>query len=138
MQLEITDPDKAEALISQNLVCNVTGIVYKVEEFRAPILVMQCYNCQYFGHSVKTCRSKQTCLICGKNHSHKGCPTRESRKPTCANCKRPHVASYKGCPEYKRQVFRQHVVCNQKSYASVVNQNTLLQPKPMQTFTFTG
>ena len=33
-QLEITDPDEAEALTSQNLVCNVTGIVYKVEEFR--------------------------------------------------------------------------------------------------------
>ena len=58
-QLEITDPTEAEALISQNLVYNVTGIVYKVEEFRAPISVMQCYNCQSFGHLAKTCRSKQ-------------------------------------------------------------------------------
>ena len=55
-QLEITDPDEAEALISQNLVCNVTGIVYKVELFRALISVMQCYNCQCFGCSAKTCR----------------------------------------------------------------------------------
>ena len=83
-QLDIYDPDEAEALISQNLACNVTGIVYKVEEFRTPISVMQCYNCQCFGHSAKTCRSKQKCLICGENHSHKGCPSRESRKPTCA------------------------------------------------------
>ena len=98
-QLKITDPTEAEGLISQNLVCNVTGIVYKVYEFRAPISVMQCYyNCQSFGHSAKTCRSKQKCLICGENHSHKGCPSRELRKPTCANCKGPHVASYKGCP----------------------------------------
>ena len=44
-QLEITDPDETEALISQNLAYNVTGIVYKVEEFRAPVSVMQCYNC---------------------------------------------------------------------------------------------
>ena len=29
-QLEISDPAKAEALLSQNIVCNVTGIVYKV------------------------------------------------------------------------------------------------------------
>ena len=50
-QLEIIDSDEAEALLSQNLACNVTGIVYKVEEFRAPILVRQCYNCQCFGHS---------------------------------------------------------------------------------------
>ena len=41
-QLEITDPAEAEALLSQNLACNVTGIVYKVEEFRAPISVMLC------------------------------------------------------------------------------------------------
>ena len=55
-QLDINDPDAAEALISQNLACNVTGIVYKVEEFRAPVSVLQCYNCQCFGHSAKSCR----------------------------------------------------------------------------------
>ena len=32
-QPEITDPVEDEALLSQNLACNVTGIVYKVEEF---------------------------------------------------------------------------------------------------------
>ena len=137
-QLEITDPDEVEALLSQNLAYNVTVIVYKVEEFRAPISVRQCYNCQCFGHSAKTCRSKQKCLICGENHSHKGCPSIESRKPTCANCNGPHVASYKGCPEYKKQAFRQHVVNNQKSYTSVVSQNTLSQLKPNKTFTYTA
>ena len=90
-RLEVTDPTEANALTSQNLVCNVTGIVYKVEEFRAPISVMQCYNCQSFGHSAKTCRSKQKCLTCGENHSHKGWLSRELRKPICANCKGPHV-----------------------------------------------
>ena len=73
-RLEISDRTEAEALLSKNLVCHVTGIVYKVEEFRTPISVMQCYNCQCFGHSAKTCRSKQKCLICGGNHTHKGCP----------------------------------------------------------------
>ena len=137
-RLEISDPTEAEALLSKNLVCHVTGIVYKVEEFRTPISVMQCYNCQCFGHSAKTCRSKQKCLICGGNHTHKGCPSKESRKPTCANCNGPHVASYKGCPEYKKQAFRQHVVNNQKTYASVVSQNTLPQFQTSQTFNFTA
>ena len=36
-QLEISDPAEAEALLSQNLMCNVTGIVHKVEEFRQPV-----------------------------------------------------------------------------------------------------
>ena len=135
-RIEISDPTKAKALISQNLVCHITGMVHKVEEFRTPISVMQCFNCQCFGHSAKTCRSKRKCLICGGNHSHKGCPRKESRKPTCANCKGPHVASYKGCPEYKKQMFRQHVVNNQKTYASVVSQNTLPQFQTSQTFIF--
>ena len=98
---------------------------------------MQRFNCQCFGHSAKTCRSKQKCLIGRGNHPHKGCLSKESRKPTCANCKGPHVAFYKGCPGYKKRAFRQHVVNNQKTYASVVSQNTLPQFQTSQTFNFT-
>ena len=137
-QLEINDPAEAEALLSQNLVCNVTGIVYKVEEFRQPVSVRQCFNCQCFGHSAQNCKSKQKCVICGENHSHKGCPKKEAKQPKCANCSGPHVASYKGCPEYKKQAFRQHVVNHQKSYAAVVSQNSHSQPKTTQTFQFTA
>ena len=128
-RLEIKDPTEAEALITQNLVCQVTGIVYEVEEFRSPVSGTQCYNYQSFGHSAKNCRSKQECLVYGENHSHKECPNRETRKPKCANCKGPSVASYKGCPEYKKRAFRQHVVNNQETYASTVSRNTLPQPK---------
>ena len=84
---------------SSHLMCNVTGIVYKVEEFRQPISVRQCFNCQCFGHSAQDCKSKQKCVICGENHSHKGCPKKEAKQPKCAHCSGPHVASYKGCPE---------------------------------------
>ena len=68
-----------------------------------PISVTQCFNCQSFGHSAKNCRSKQKCLICGESHSHKGCPNKEAKKAKCANCLGPHVASYRGCPEYKNR-----------------------------------
>ena len=51
-QLKITDLAEAEALLSQNLLCNVIGIVYKMEEFRAPISIMQCYNCPCFGKNL--------------------------------------------------------------------------------------
>ena len=33
--LEISDPDEAEALLSQNLRCNVTGIVYRWKNFES-------------------------------------------------------------------------------------------------------
>ena len=110
-----------------------------MEEFRSPVSVKQCYNSQSFGHSAKTCRSKQKCLICGENHSHKRCPNREAKKTKCADCKGPHVASYRRYPEYKKQAFRQHLVNNQKTYASFVSQNTLQQPKNRnETFSFTA
>ena len=136
-QLEINDPTEAKALISQNLVCNITGIVYKVEEFWQSNLVSQCFNYQSFGHLAKNCRSKIKCLIRSEGHSHKGCPNREAKKPKCANCKGPHVVSKKGCPDYKQQAFRQHVINNQKSYATAVGQNSLPQRKTPQTFSFT-
>ena len=38
-QIELKDPAEAEAIISENLTCPQTGIIFKVEEFRAPISV---------------------------------------------------------------------------------------------------
>ena len=105
LKLEIKDEAEAEALISQNLTCHTTGIIYKVEEFQSPVSVQQCatcWNCQTFGHSAKTCKSKTKRLICGESQHHKGCPNREKKQPKCANRKGPHVASYKGCPAYKK------------------------------------
>ena len=49
-RLEINDLTEAKALISKNVSCQVTGIVYEVEEFRSPVSVTQCYNCQSFRH----------------------------------------------------------------------------------------
>ena len=116
----------------------MTGIVYRVKEFRTPNSVQHCWNCQNFSHAAKTCGSKTKCLICGENHHHKRCPNKEQKQPQCANCKGPHVASYIECPAYKKQAFRQHVVVSQKSYASVLPQNSA-PPQPQdKTFTFSA
>ena len=47
-QLQLKDPAEVKALISENLTCHQTGIIFKVEDFQAPISVQQCYNCQDF------------------------------------------------------------------------------------------
>ena len=118
-QIELKDPAEAEAIVSNNLTCLQTGIIFKVEKFRALILVRQCCNCQNFGHSAKNCQFKIKCVICGEGHSYKGCPNGEKQQPKCANCKGPQVANHKGCPAYKKKVLRQHVVVNQISYVSI-------------------
>ena len=79
--LEISDPAEAEALLSQNLMCNVTGMVCKVEEFRQSVSVRQCFNCQCFGHSAQNCKSKQKCVICVENHSPKDAQKKKQNSP---------------------------------------------------------
>ena len=74
--------------------------------------------------------------MCGEAHWHKNCPNKEKRSPECANCRGPHVANYKGCPAHKDQAFRQHVVQNQVSYASILKQAS--PPPPNNTFNFTA
>ena len=51
LKLEIKDDTEAEALITENLTCPITGIIYRMEEFRSPTSAQQqCWNCQSFGH----------------------------------------------------------------------------------------
>ena len=41
-QLKLKDPTEAEALISENISCPQTGIIFKVEDSRALISFRQC------------------------------------------------------------------------------------------------
>ena len=137
-QLGISDPAEAEALLSQNLMCNVTGIVYKVEEFRQPVSVKQCFNCQSLGHSAKNCRSKPKCVICSESHSHKGCPKKKQKSQSVQTVQGHMLHPTKGVPNTKKQAFLQHVINHQKTYASVVGQKPLTQPNNSQAFLFTA
>ena len=136
-KLEIKDEAEAEALISQNLTCHTTSIIYKVEEFRFPVSVQQCWNCQSFCHSAKTCRSKTKCVVCGESHHHKGCPNREKKQPKCATVKGHMLLLTKGVQRTKNKHL-DNVVDNQKSYAAILRQNTA-PPQPQdKTFTFSA
>ena len=96
--------------------------IFRVEEFKTTPSILQCFKCQSFGHKALNCAKKEKCVVCGEAHSHKNCPNKENQKPKCANCRGPHVANYGGCPAYKDQAFRQHVVQKQISYALVLKQ----------------
>ena len=45
-KLEIKDDTEAEALITENLTCPITGIMFWMKEFHTPISVQQCWTCQ--------------------------------------------------------------------------------------------
>ena len=63
-------------------------------------------------------------------------PKQRKKQLQCANCKGPHVASYKGCPTYKKQAFIQQVVVSLKSYASNLGRNAALPQAQDKSFTF--
>ena len=134
IKIKIDDPKQAEALISGGLICQKTGIIFKVEKFRITPSIQQCFKCQGFAHEAQNCTKKQKCVVCGEAHSHKDCPKRNKKAPKCTNCRGPHVANYRGCLAYKDQAFRQHVVKNQISYPFIVKQAS--PPPPSNTFNF--
>ena len=137
IKINSDDPKQAEALISGGLICQKTGIIFKVEEFRITPSIQQCFKCQSFGHKAQNCTKNQKCVVCGEAHSHKDCPNRNKKTPKCANCRGPHVANYRGCsPAYKDQAFRQHVVQNKISYASIVKQASPPPPPHQQHIKF--
>ena len=55
----------------------------------------------------------------------------KKRTQKCANYRGSHVGNYRGCPAYKYQDFRQHVVHKQVSYASILKE---VSPTPPTTY----
>lgn len=64
---------------------------------------VQCFRCQAFGHSKNYCRRPFVCLKCAGNHPSYDCKKDKCSKGLCANCKGDHIASYKGCPIFKKE-----------------------------------
>ena len=82
IKVKCDNPKQAEALISGGLICQKTGIIFKVEEFRITPSIQQCFKCQGFGHKAQNCTKKQKCVVCGEAHSHKDCPNKNKKHQT--------------------------------------------------------
>ena len=62
------NPKQAEALISGGFICQKTGIIFKVEEFRITPSIQQCFKFQGSGHKAQNCTKKQKCVVCSEAH----------------------------------------------------------------------
>ena len=69
-----------------------------MEAYKIPVL--QCLNCQKYGHFAKYCKNKTVCVNCAADHNRKDCKTKQ---PKCANCTLTHPANSKLCGVYKTQ-----------------------------------
>ncbi|KAM7310720.1 hypothetical protein ISCGN_007628, partial [Ixodes scapularis] len=60
----------------------------------------QCFRCQRFGHSSRSCRGKETCAKCGgQDHVADICDA----VARCSNCSGPHPAYSRTCPLWKQE-----------------------------------
>lgn len=80
---------------------------------------IRCTKCQQLGHTKHTCKNTQTCVRCGQT----SCPPQQCKNPNirqCVNCRGQDAASYKNCPELKRQQQFTFEKRKTQSYADVV------------------
>lgn len=66
--------------------------------------VLQCLNCQKFGHSIVNCHKKPKCVKCTGNHRTGDCNKDEDEPPQCTNCEGAHPANYAGCRKFQEAV----------------------------------
>ena len=62
IKVKCDNPKQAEALISGGLICQKTGIIFKVEEFRITPSIQQYFKCQGFGHKAQNCTKNRNVL----------------------------------------------------------------------------
>lgn len=72
------------------------------EKFKNSREVLQCYNCQAFGHVSSNCHREPNCLKCAGDHNTRDCSIKNKiENPKCVNCGGDHVASDTCCPVYQ-------------------------------------
>ena len=88
------DADSADACIKQGT--NIKWGTYRTEKYAPQLRLTQCYNCQKFGHTARSCRNQLTCGKCGSHdHSTSNC-TSESHQ--CPACQGNHPSWHPQCP----------------------------------------
>lgn len=104
----------------------------KIEEPHRHREIIQCQNCQEYGHTKKYCAYPSRCVRCGDNHPSNICMKPRDTPAKCALCNGDHPANYRGCRIHKQlQQLRQSNQSNQnRKYVNnnVINENNVNSP----------
>jgi len=103
----------------------------KVEEPHKRCAIIQCSNCQEYGHSKGYCAHPPLCVRCADFHLTSQCSQPKDTPPTCVLCRGDHIANYRGCSVHKslqRSIFKSN-----SNFKNHVNNNTIVnmqEPRP--------
>lgn len=101
-----------------------------VEEPHKKREIIQCSNCQEYGHSKSYCAHPPRCVRCADFHPTQQCTKSKDTPATCALCGGDHTANYRGCSVHK-SLQRFNLKSNPKS-KNFVNYNTNVNKQGIQ------
>jgi hypothetical protein len=92
----------------RDLETNARTIEYVVVRWKKLInrrAIVQCHNCQTWGHAASNCFAATRCLKCAKNHRTSECTLKresedDQKMIRCSNCGRGHLANSEQCEVY--------------------------------------
>jgi len=76
---------------------SILNTIVKIEPVKSSKLIVQCKNCQLFGHTKNFCGKTARCVKCLGKHATSDCTKTVDEPPKCCNCGMGHPANYRGC-----------------------------------------
>jgi hypothetical protein len=101
---KFTKPEDANKIIDEGLVWQ--GEMCQSEQYERQCRLMQCFQCQKYGHIGTQCKAAKTCGYCAQEHSSRDCPSkaRRDRPEKCASCHGAHKAWNQQCLTRKEEL----------------------------------
>ena len=106
---------------------SITSLLHCKVNFEPPHqkrTILQCTNCQKYGHTRNFCTKTPICVKCAGEHKTSDCKLSMDRDSTkCALCGGNHTANYKGCMVYKALRVQRFPALRPKPLTSNNNKN---------------
>ncbi|CAH1099549.1 unnamed protein product [Psylliodes chrysocephalus] len=126
--LVVTDPSITLDYLNRNVrVVLYTRITWELR--RSTKQIIQCHNCQAWGHATANCGRPSNCLKCAAGHHTKTCVKTRDTPAKCINCGGDHPANFTKCKAYVERITRME----ERKQNSNKNQKQTYIPAPLPT-----
>lgn len=129
--IKLVLPPNSDEKILKNMKF-IDHVSVKVEKMKTKNII-QCKNCQRFGHSAGGCMHPHRCVKCGLNHYRDNCGRTHDKsvKLKCCNCGGEHTANNLAACQFFQQKY---VKSNEKTKPANMNAGTSKQVVPGVSF----
>jgi hypothetical protein len=114
----------------------VQQVVVTWKKLMSKKVIIQCHNCQSWGHSAANCFAKTKCLKCAETHLTSECKIMkdhetDQKKIKCANCGEGHLANSVECTVYQsRKTYLEKIRQTATNKQAVKNKKYIPAPAP--------